>query len=312
MKILLNLIHPSVVREEVLKASAAEFWFQTALVLGTALLAFYLAFLYFKRTRIIEDTPTSKIRSAAQGYVELTGYADSVDGVPIVAPLSRTPCIWYRYRVEKSSNRQNRVVETGVSDDLFMLVGKTGRCVVDPDGATVVPAVKKVWFAQHYPSASYPTGGLFNRNFTGRYKLVEERVHAGDPLYAIGLFHSVGGENHPVSNDDELKALLKEWKQQKSMLLNKFDANRDGQLDIREWENVRRAAKQVVVKQRQERALQPVTHMLTRPKEREQLFLLSTVPQHHLTRRWKLYAFSAFLGFLLAGSLATWILSIRF
>ena len=37
--------------------------------------------------RLIEDTPTAKIRSAPQGYVELEGTGKLMDGPPIIAKL---------------------------------------------------------------------------------------------------------------------------------------------------------------------------------------------------------------------------------
>lgn len=44
-----------------------------------ALTLFSLMFYYLKRARLIEDTPTSRIRSAAQGYVELIGGVSAGD-----------------------------------------------------------------------------------------------------------------------------------------------------------------------------------------------------------------------------------------
>lgn len=48
---------------------------------------FYLGFRQLHRARLIEDTPTSRIRSAAQGYAELEGRAVAL-GDPLYAPLS--------------------------------------------------------------------------------------------------------------------------------------------------------------------------------------------------------------------------------
>ena len=59
-----------------------------------------LAFVNFKRTRLIEDLPLSKIRSAAQGYVKLQGVTELLDGDPIEAPLSLRTCVWFRYAIE--------------------------------------------------------------------------------------------------------------------------------------------------------------------------------------------------------------------
>ncbi|MEJ2141596.1 MAG: hypothetical protein P8Y24_04455 [Gammaproteobacteria bacterium] len=52
-----------------------------------------------QRARIIEDTPTSKIRSAAQGYVEIIGRGQYFNKSPVIAPLTLTECIWYSFEI---------------------------------------------------------------------------------------------------------------------------------------------------------------------------------------------------------------------
>ena len=141
MNIINNLFNTSALRQEIIQASSHEFWFHAAITIGLTAAGFYFAFEFFKRARVIEDTPTSKIRSAAQGYVELIGVGDNLDGPVTVAPLTKTPCTWYRYKVEKLGDKHDHVVDSGTSEDLFVLVGKTGRCVIDPDGAIVSPTV---------------------------------------------------------------------------------------------------------------------------------------------------------------------------
>src|SRR3569623_396454 len=97
-----------------------------------ALAAFVASFVFVRRARLIEDTPTSRLSSAALGYVELEGEAVMMAGVPIVAPLTLTPCAWFRYCIEER-----------IDDDKRAL----GRwCVVDPEGATVMPSVTQVWY----------------------------------------------------------------------------------------------------------------------------------------------------------------------
>ncbi|WP_455203621.1 hypothetical protein [Kaarinaea lacus] len=70
---------------QLLHMPTVQFWIYLLLAIGGGVVAFYFAFLYLKRARIIEDTPTSKIRSAAQGYVELQGRAQTMEGAPIIA-----------------------------------------------------------------------------------------------------------------------------------------------------------------------------------------------------------------------------------
>ena len=102
---------------------------------GLATLA-ALACLYFMLTRLqrarwIEDTPTSRVRSAAQGLVELNGMLDAGGHEPLLSPLGKKPCLWYRFRVEEHRGRSDRdnqwrTVEQGVSGRPFLLRDPTG------------------------------------------------------------------------------------------------------------------------------------------------------------------------------------------
>ena len=59
------------ITEQIIHLSQGEFWlfFSLAMLLSAA--GFYFAFRYLTRARIIEDTPTARVRSAQQGYLEL-------------------------------------------------------------------------------------------------------------------------------------------------------------------------------------------------------------------------------------------------
>ena len=189
---------------QLLHMPTAQFWIYLLLAIGGGVVAFYFAFLYLKRARIIEDTPTSKIRSAAQGYVELQGRAQTMEGAPIIAPLTGSACAWYRYKVERFEDKRTRVVESGCSDELFYLVGKTGQCVIDPEGAHVTPRIKKVWYgnsaSDYSPKARH---GQWQMVFGKRYKYTEERIVEGDTLYAIGEFNTKGGANEAHNTAEE-------------------------------------------------------------------------------------------------------------
>ena len=94
-----------------------------------AVVAVFTGFSGLRRSRQIEDVPTARVRSAHQGYVELTGLARMLDGEPIIAPLSHTRCCWYRYKVERRSGKDWRVLQSGSSDGIFILRDETGDCV---------------------------------------------------------------------------------------------------------------------------------------------------------------------------------------
>jgi len=101
-----------------------QFWLFFALLGGASAAGFYAAFRFLFRLRLIEDTPTSLIRSAAQGYVELQGRGELLPGPPIVAPLTGLPCVWYRFKVEErvadydsrgGTNSRWRTINSGIS-----------------------------------------------------------------------------------------------------------------------------------------------------------------------------------------------------
>ena len=53
------------ITEQMTHMADGEFWFFLAFAIFLSGLCFYLAFNYLKKSRLIEDTPTAKIRSAA-------------------------------------------------------------------------------------------------------------------------------------------------------------------------------------------------------------------------------------------------------
>jgi hypothetical protein len=78
---------------------------------------------------MIEDTPTSRVRSAAQGYVEIAGRCRPLDGARNLAPLTQRPCVWWHFRIQKRTSsgppgkRRTswRTVNSGRSEQPFLL-----------------------------------------------------------------------------------------------------------------------------------------------------------------------------------------------
>lgn len=281
----------------------AEFWALAALAAGVMLAAFYGTFRFWQRARLIEDTPTARIRSAAQGYVELDGVGRLLEGPPIVAPLTRRPCTWWRYRIERKvrSGRHSRwqTVEGGVSEALFLLEDDTGRCLVDPDGAEVTPAMRERWYGASPSPPGGPASGVW-RWFGGEYRYTEERMHPGDPLYALGWFTTQRASGSALETAQAVSAKLAHWKRDPGMLRERFDADGDGTLDMQEWEAAREAAAREVAAAESERALAPGLHVMRRPPDGRP-YLLSVLPQRDLARRLRLKSFACLVLFFACG-----------
>ena len=161
--------------------------------------ALFVAHRAWRRARLVEDTPTSLARSAAQGFVRLEGTAQPMPGEPVIAPLSRRPCIWWRYRIEErrdsgkrgrpGSGKHWQSLETDTSSAHFELVDATGAVLVDPDGAELHGTERDSWYGDTpRPQAGPPAMAGF-RGFGDRYRYTEERVEAGAFIHAVSYTH---------------------------------------------------------------------------------------------------------------------------
>ncbi len=220
-----------------------------------------------RRLRIVRDTPTSKISSAAQGYTELIGQGKQFSEAPLFSKYSQLPCLWYRYHVErKGSDNKWHTEERGESDQPFLLDDGSGRCVVDPAGAEVLTTHKDTWL-------------------DGDYRYTEWRLIGMDTIYAIGQFRTFGGSSVRLDMNEEVRNVLAEWKQNMPELHQRFDLNNDGQLDMQEWMLARKAAQREAEKRMAAERAQPDVNYLVRPED-GRLFLISNLPQNKLERRY--------------------------
>ena len=242
-----------------------------------------------RRSRLILDTPTSRIASAAQGYVELSGKAKQAHEYPLLSKLSTLPCVWYRYTIEEenSDKKGYHTIDKGMSDDLILIDDGSGQCFIDTDCAEILTRHKNTWTKSGY-----------------RY--TEYLLSPFDTIYAIGEFTTMGGAGSTLDAKGDLNELLAEWKRDKAQLLERFDLNKDGEIDSREWELAVLAAKREVAKQHIEIQLKDGVHTLRKPKD-DQLFLISNLPEEHLARKYVLWGWFHLLVFLGAGSAAVFM-----
>jgi len=300
-----------VLTHAILGASSTQlaFCLLLAALICIGLVAYGFVLVY--RARLMENTPTSLIRSAAQGYVELSGHARLLPGPPIVSPLSDTPCAWWSYRVQErernGKDNQWRTIEEATSGELFLLADTTGECIVDPDYASVTPSISRSWGGPA-PKPHRPPDGASWLSF-GNYRYSEKLVLLGDSLYATGWFRTQTAILD-LNESRDVSELMAEWKQDKHNLLKRFDTNGDGQIDMQEWEVARRTALEQVRSQHVERSLDPDLHVLSKPPDRRP-FVLSTLTQKSMTRRYRFWATLCLLGAAAVVGFCTYALQLR-
>lgn len=272
----------------------------------------YRMFSRLRRARWVEDTPTSKIRSAAQGLVELVGQVKAGGHAPLLSPLSGRSCLWYRFTVEelqrRGRNTEWRTVERGSSDRPFLLADDTGSCWIQPAAAEVHPRQRRRWEGnRRWPLGHKAQTGLLGALLGRRYRYTEEWLQEDDQLYALGWFESRGGGREAVDPQSIARQVISSWKADYPDLLARFDRNGDGQLDQLEWERVRTAAAREAQRQIRSAGEAPVVHMLVKPPHKGLPFLLSDHHEEELSRRLRRQSGWSLAGMLLAAGVTGWL-----
>ncbi len=285
---------------------------------GVAAYSFWYAFKAWRANRVIGDTPASRVRSAAQGYVELVGQGLITEKTPNKAPLTSRPCTWWRYTIEErgSMGRSRRwaTIDSGTSEVPFILDDGTGRCLVDPRGADVFPKAKEVWYGDSvWPDVRIPDGqNIFGKLADlllsgGRYRYTEYRLQSHEPVCALGEFRSLGGVG-AEDPDVAVTELLHQWKQDQKTLLERFDRDRDGVLNGEEWELARTAARQQVLGGMLAKPAAPTVSVLAKPAD-GRAFLLAASDGASLARRLRRQALAGFAACACSSAALAWMMA---
>lgn len=231
-----------------------------------------------RRHRAIADTPTSRIASAAQGYVELVGQGRPLPDAPLLSPMTSLPCLWYRYTLYRRVNDRWEYEEQGRSDLEFLLDDGSGRCLVDPAGAEVL-------------SSHVETREAGDRRYT------EHLLSEGDRLYLLGQFASTSASHEGLDARQDLGDLLHDWKRDPDALRRRFDLDGDGEISEQEWSLAVAAARREVADSHRGRLREPIRHRLSKPP-RGRIYLISDHAPDDLGRRYARWA-AAHLAVLL-------------
>lgn len=274
----------------------------------------YYAFVAFRRYRIMNGTATSRIRSAAQGHVELKGLAEFMQNGIIQSPFSGNRCVWYHCTIDKRKRSGKRTTWTNISDEcsnqLFRLVDDTGDCIIDPDHAHVIPETDLTWYGDHTESRNQsPAKNRIVSLNLGEYRFRERLIRPATPIYAMGWFKTIYSNVSDESIAEQAEDLVKQWKLQPHRYLSEFDIDQNGKIQQGEWNAIRaEARKQVLAKINQQ---QREYHLISRPDDKSHPYILSALDEDIVVSRKRLKAYASLtLAFLLFSTLVT-LFSIR-
>jgi hypothetical protein len=178
----------------------AEDFFDIALygiIFGS--IVFFKGFMWLKQKRLIENTPTSKIRALAMGPVEVYGEVSHAFKKILKSPFTGSDCIYYKYLVQEERRSKNSTywatVKKGEDSTHFYLKDNTGSVLVDPKKATIdipedysftsglgkAPTAKIKDFMQ---SKNLSIKGFFG--FNKKIRFVEHYIAPKDKMYVLG------------------------------------------------------------------------------------------------------------------------------
>jgi len=259
-----------------------------AIPIFIATLLLWYAFYFLRMKRQIENTPTSKVRSAAMGMVEVKGQA--IRSYALISPMSNTPCVYYRltkYRRER--NNQWRVSSVSSSDNVpFLLEDDTGRVEINPAGCRVSAGSKQ----EGVPGQV----GLMRLGDDSDDKWVEEVIVDGTLIYVLG-YASVKRAEGPTIAEQKMEA-LRELKRNPQNL-QQFDFDGDGEISADEWDSARHAVGEKVLQEslqnKQQRRKQE-EHIVIGKRKGRPLIITETHSEDDLTSRYLYYSVPLFLA----------------
>jgi hypothetical protein len=189
------------------------------LAIGSWLL--YRSIKRHRQARKIEDTPTSKVASAPQGFVELEGFAwPAAEKLPTPSGME---AVYYSFRLEKkvtTGSGKNRrrtwiCVYSSVKGESFYLADPTGLALVNLYDAelNLAPARTRNWRqigAQERKVicesiltkavANFPPSDFLFGIFSAPYRVVEHEIYVGSPVLVQGDFRSASGDNKKITS----------------------------------------------------------------------------------------------------------------
>lgn len=280
-------------------ADPVGFWIGCVIAAAATVFLTRLGLGAFWKLRLVVDTPTARIRSAPQGYVELQGQAHPQREL-VAARLTGTPCVWYRYRIQERqrSGRNERwvTIEKGDAGRPFLLDDGTGRCLVDPAGASLKCRSTQTWCDNAGGGPRSGLSALFGQS--RRYRKTEERIIEHEYVYVLGHFET---PRRGVRERQQLtRQLLSQWKRDPERIRT-LDRNGDGELDLKEWEAARAKAERLAERAESKLSAEPPLPRVDGSGNARQPFVVSTEDEQEMIMRLRLHAFGGTIGGLVIG-----------
>lgn len=253
-----------------------------ALICGATL---WLATHYWRLKRRIENTPTSKARSAAMGMIEVHGRAKRL--YALVSPISQQPCVYYCLKKYRRASRDkqwqlSRITSSGTVP--FIIEDDTGKIKIDPQGAKLSPKTT-------HEGSPGQNNILFSSSIDDdpNEKWKEEVIHEGSILYVMGFARTSKSNNNDLRQ--QVADKLRDLKTDHNKMMT-YDSDKNGTIDGAEWDKARSDMEQEALQEKllqtKERSNQQL--IIGAPPQKGLPFIIAeTESEAHLTRNYTWY-----------------------
>ncbi|MFM8454780.1 MAG: GIDE domain-containing protein [Gammaproteobacteria bacterium] len=205
-------------------------------------LGFYLSFKFLSIAKSMQNTPTSNIRTAAQGYTEIKAIQKNIPNFELKSRISKNTCTFYRFtvyeKIEGSDQKSNWfLIDSGDSQAYCIYAtDETGSCYIETKKAFIKNKHRFSWYGDYIPLSNVDLkkisffNRLFGRFFYG-YHFIEELMFPETPIYAIGEFKTIPMETdktilkHVLSAPPEASGktlFISDFSEAKLIFKNKF------------------------------------------------------------------------------------------
>ncbi len=277
--------------------------FSSGAISGLLAVFFFISgFRLLQLKRLIQNTPTSKIRSIAMGRVEVHGNARRQ--YALFSPMTNIACIYYRLVRYKRNSKNNWVVSSITSSGHvpFWIEDETGRVSIDPSAATVKAGHRQ----ESMDEGSTAFGGFSSPD----EKWVEEMIYDGALVYVLGEAQVKRTDRAP--RQQRRAEALRRIKQD-SQKLSGYDTNKDGKIDVSEWQTARDDVDEQILhedlSQSAQQKRQEDQVVIGKPRHRGIPYIIAeTASEAKLTGRYTLATAFLFAAAGLTSGLSLWLL----
>ncbi len=194
----------------------------------------------FWKGLLVRNIPTSKIRSASVGFVEVKGVARPQTERQ-TSPITNRPCAWWccdiHEIITRGGDNENCFLKSVGIDSPFFLEDLTGKILVDPRKAELKMARPDeiCWTKEKSDLFKNIIKKWDIKDFTHIEDLVirEFIIPAFQPLYVMGYLEPAHKGMRPSNQSmyENIRALKNDRE-----AMAEADTNKDGHVDVLEWD----------------------------------------------------------------------------